>query len=398
MRRVYFDYSATSPTRSEVAKIVLEYMTERFGNPSSLHSFGRETKQALEKARAQVAAAVNAHPDEVFFTSGGTEGDNLAVIGAAWQNVSRGRHVIASAIEHHAVLDACRRLENLGFEVDLLPVDQYGAVNPEELGRMVRPDTILVAVMHANNEVGTIQPVEEIGQMARERGILFHVDAVQTLGKIPVDVQEIKADLLVGSGHKIYGPKGTGFLYIRRGVNLQPLIYGGGQEQKVRPGTENLPGIAGLGLAAELVIREQKEEMTRLSGLRDDLIVGLTDRVPHARLNGHPRKRVANNVNMSFDHVEGGDLLGALDSVGIAASGGSACSAEETEPSHVLQAMGLNAQQAGGAVRMTLGRDTTSADIAYALEVIPPVIESLRKGSPPFGRHKKECAECALKK
>ena len=398
MRKVYLDHSATTPARPEVAEIVMEYMTERFGNPSSLHSFGREAKKALEKAREQVAAAINAHPKEIFFTSGGTEGDNLAVLGAAMQYSSRGRHIITSAIEHHAVLDACRRLEKLGFAIDVLPVDQYGMVNPEDLRKAIKPDTILISVMHANNEAGTIQPVEEIGRMAKERGILFHVDAVQSLGKIPVDVQGIKADLLTGSGHKIYGPKGTGFLYIRRGVQLQPLAFGGSQEKNVRPGTENLPGIAGLGLAVEMAVREREEEMSRLLKLRDVLISGLIEKTPHAYLNGHPEKRVPNNVNIAFEYIEAEDLLTALDEKGIAASGSSACSADETGHSHVLRAMGLEEGLARGSVRLTLGRDNTEADISYVLEVIPSVVERLRTVSPPFASHKKECAECALRR
>jgi len=398
LRKVYLDHSATTPTRAEVAEVVLKYMVDKFGNPSSIHAFGREASQAMEKAREQVAKAINALTEEIVFTSGGTEGDNLAVIGTALQYASRGRHVITSAVEHHAVLDSFDHLAKQGFKVSVLPVDGYGLVSADELRKAITPDTILISVMHANNEVGTIEPVEELGRIAKEHGVLFHVDAVQSLGKIPVDVQKIKADLLTGSGHKIYGPKGTGFLFIRKGVELHPLFYGGGQEKKIRPGTENLPGIVGLGLAVEMAIKEMEEEMPRLAKLRDHLIDGLRERVPHVRLNGHPQKRIPINVNMSFDFVEGESLLTSFDMKGIAASGASACSAGDTGPSHVLTAMGLEPDLAKGSVRMTLGKDNTEEDIRYLLAEIPAIVERLRKSTPHFDREKKECAECALKR
>jgi len=378
MKRVYLDHSATTPVRPEVAQIVMEYMTDKFGNPSSVHSFGREVKAALDKAREQVAALINAQAEEILFTSGGTESDNMAVLGAARTYAERGKHIITSAIEHHAVLYACQALEKEGFTVTYLPVDEMGLVSVDELQKAIRPETILISIMHVNNEVGTIQPIAEIGQIAAERGIIFHTDAVQSLGKIPLDVRAMNIDLLSGSGHKIYAPKGIGFLYVRKGVRIKNIMYGGSQERMKRPGTENLPGIVGLGLAAELAGQEREKEMSRLTRLRDKLISGIRERIPNVKLNGHPQQRVAINVNVSFDFVEGESILLTLDMKGIAASSGSACASGSLDPSHVLTAMGLSEESAHGAVRMTLGRDNTEEDIDYVLEVLPPIIERLR--------------------
>lgn len=398
MRRIYLDHSATTPVRTEVAAAVMEYMTGKFGNPSSVHSFGREAKAALEKARGQVAALINAQPEEIIFTSGGTESDNLAIIGAARANAIRGKHIITSAIEHHAVLDTCKALEKEGFRVTVLPVDAYGQISLADLEAAITDDTILISIMHVNNEVGTIQPIAEIGRIARERGILFHTDAVQSLGKIPVDVKAQNIDLLSGSGHKIYGPKGTGFLYMRKGVRLKNLVHGGGQERKKRSGTENLPGIVGLGVAAELATAEMETEMKRLAALRDKLIKGLQEKIPYVRLNGHPTERIATNANLSFEYVEGESLLLSLDLKGIAASSGSACTSGSLEPSHVLTAMGLCHELAHGSVRFTLGRDNTEEDIDYLLEVMPPIVERLRAMSPLYNERRRECDTCTLKK
>lgn len=382
MRRIYLDHSATTPVRKEVAEIMLEYLTGRFGNPSSIHSFGREAKEALEKAREQVAHALHADSREIIFTSGGTEADNLALFGTALQNSDKGKHIITSAIEHHAVLHACEYLQKKGFRVTVLPVDEYGLIRMEDLRQAITAETILISIMHANNEVGTIQPIAEIGALARERGILFHTDAVQSLGKIQLDVEKMKVDLLSGSGHKIYGPKGTGFLYVRQGVKINPLSYGGHQERNFRAGTENIPGIVGLGKAVELAEAELDTEMPRLARLRDQLIQGLQERIPHIKLNGHPELRVATNVNFSFLFVEGESLLLLLDLQGIAASSGSACTSGSLDPSHVLLAMGLPHEVAHGSVRMTLGRDNTEEDIREVLEELPPMVNRLREMSP----------------
>lgn len=398
MKRIYLDHSATTPVRAEAATAVLEYMTAKFGNPSSVHSFGREAKAALDKARGQVAAMINAQPEEIIFTSGGTESDNLAILGVARANAIRGKHIITSAVEHHAVLETCESLEKEGFTVTVLPVDSFGMVSIADLEKAITKETILITIMHVNNEVGTIQPVAEIGKLAKERGVLFHTDAVQSLGKLPVDVKAMNIDLLTGSGHKIYGPKGTGFLYMRKGVRLKNLVYGGGQERKKRSGTENLPGIVALGIAAELAAQEREAEMKRTLVLRDKLISGIQERIPHIRLNGHPQERIATNVNISFEFVEGESLLLSLDLKGIAASSGSACTSGSLEPSHVLLAMGMCHEIAHGSVRMTLGKDNTAEDVDYVLEVLPPIVERLRAMSPLYKQERKECEECTLKK
>jgi len=398
MQRIYLDHSATTPVRPEVAEIMMEYMTNKFGNPSSVHSFGREAKEALENARSQVAALIKAQPEEITFTSGGTEADNLAIIGTALKYADKGKHIITSAVEHHAVLHACEHLEKMGFDLTVLPVDEYGIIRMDDLRRAIRDDTILITIMHANNEVGSIQPVAEIGSLAREKGILFHTDAVQSLGKIPVDVEKINADLLSGSGHKIYGPKGIGFLYIRKGVHLSPLVFGGAQEKKIRPGTENMPGIIGLGKAVELAGQEMDSEMPRMTQLRDKLIKGILERIPDVRLNGHPTLRVPTNVNVSFEYVEGESLLLSLDMKGIAASSGSACTSGSLDPSHVLLAMGICKEVAHGSVRMTLGRDNTGEQIDYVLDVLPEIVQRLRDMSPLYQKSRKECEGCTRTK
>lgn len=389
MRRIYLDHSATTPVRKEVAEIMMEYLTEKFGNPSSIHSFGREAKEGLEKAREQVANALHADSREIIFTSGGTEADNLALLGTALQNSPKGKHIITSAIEHHAVLHACEYLQKNGFRVTLLPVDEDGLVGLEDLRKAISDDTILISIMHANNEVGTIQPIAEIGALAREKGILFHTDAVQSLGKVRIDVDKLNIDLLSGSGHKIYGPKGVGFLYVRKGVRINPLTFGGRQERDFRAGTENIPGIVGLGKALELAEKEMDTEMPRLAQLRDQLIKGLQEKIAHVKLNGHPNLRIATNVNLSFRFVEGESLLLLLDRQGIAASSGSACTSGSLDPSHVLLAMGLEHEVAHGSVRMTLGRDNTEEDIRYVLEQFPALVNRLREMSPLYQEQRK---------
>lgn len=379
MQKIYLDHSATTPVRTEVANLVYEYMTRKFGNPSTVYSFGREAKEALTKARNQVAQLIKSQSQEIIFTSGGTESDNIAIIGVAKYYSHLGKHIITSAIEHHAVLEACESLKQDGFVITVLPVDENGFVRLEDVKNAIRKDTILITIMHANNEVGTIQPIKEIGQLAKEKGIIFHTDAVQSLGKIAIDVNSMQVDLLSGSGHKIYAPKGTGFLYIKEGMEILPLQHGGGQEQDFRPGTENVSGIVGLGLACELAGKEMAEQMKRIKNLRDRLIKGLKEKNPDVILNGHPEKRVPINVNLSFPGIKGKDLLYALDKKGIAASSGSACSTGNIFPSHVLLAMGISEEIAQSSVRMTLGRDNTLKDIEYVLEVLPALVSQLKK-------------------
>ncbi|MBQ2952991.1 MAG: cysteine desulfurase NifS [Clostridia bacterium] len=375
--RIYLDNAATTACAPQVLEAMLPYFTQVYGNASSVHTFGREARRALEQARRQVMRGLGAkHPQEILFTSGGTEGDNWALKGVA---LARGAgHIITTAIEHHAVLHACQWLETQGFEVTYLPVDGNGLVSPADVERALRPDTILVSVMAANNEVGTIQPVAEIGAICRARGVLFHTDAVQALGAIAVDAEAMNADLLTLSAHKFHGPKGVGALYVRRGVKLASLLHGGAQERGFRAGTENLPGIVGMGKAIELATAHQAENAARMTRLRDRLIRGLQERVRDVRLNGHPTQRLPGNVNLSFAGVEGEALLLRLDLAGIAASSGSACTSGALDPSHVLMALGLTEAQAQGSLRLTLGTDTTDADIDAVLERLPPIVADLR--------------------
>ena len=388
MKKVYLDYSATTPVRKEVADLVMEYMVDKFGNPSSVHSFGREAKKALDEARVRLANLIGAEPKEIYFTSGGTESDNMAILGAAFANSKKGKHVITSAIEHHAVMDPCKYLEQQGFEVTYLPVDGQGLVSVEDLKKAIKPETILISIMHVNNEIGTIQDIGSMAKLARDKGILFHTDAVQSLGKIPINVKELNIDMLTGSSHKIYGPKGVGVLYVRKGVKLDNIMYGGAQERKKRPGTENLSSIAGFGLAAELAGKEIDEENKRQRAFRDKLIKGILESIPNTRLNGHPEKRIASNVNVSVEFIEGESLLLSLDMKGIGASSGSACTSGSLDPSHVLLATGLSHEIAHGSLRMTLGRYTTEAEIDYVLEVLPQVVDRLRAMSPLYNNNK----------
>ncbi|SDE59703.1 cysteine desulfurase NifS [Sporomusa acidovorans] len=385
MKRIYFDHSATTPVDREVAELMLEYMTDKYGNPSSVHAFGRETRKALEEAREKVAALINAAPNEIFFTSGGTEGDNLALKGVAYANRKKGNHIITTAIEHHAILHTCEYLEKQGFSVTYLPVDENAMIRMEDLKNAITDQTILISVMFANNEVGTIQPIKEIGQLAKEKGIYFHTDAVQAAGNYPIDVKELNIDLLTMSGHKFHASKGIGALYIRRGVRVEEIQHGGGHERNLRAGTENVPGIVGLGKAAEIAKRDMEEKVTYIQGLRDKIITTITEKVPHIKLNGHPESRMPGNVNFSFLYIEGESLLLNLDMKGIAASSGSACTSGSLDPSHVLLAMGLPHEVAHGSLRVTLGRGNTEEEVDYFLGIVPEIVEKLRSMSPLYG-------------
>ncbi len=382
MRRVYLDHAATTPLHPEVSSLMSEFMKEVFGNPSILHSFGREARKWVEEARQKVADLIGASAEEIVFTSGGTEADNLAILGVAWSRSAKGKHLITSSIEHHAVLETCKFLARNGFEVTFLPVDGDGIIDPDDVRKAIRKDTIMITIMHANNEIGTIEPIEEIGKIARDHGIIFHTDAVQTAGKIPVDVNALNVDLLSLSAHKIYGPKGVGALYVRKGVKLEPILHGGGQERKYRSGTENTIGIVGFGKAAEIAARDLDQESSRTKRLRDKLIQGILGKIPDVRLNGHLEQRLPNNTNFSFFGVEGESLILSLDLQGIAASSGSACSSHSLQPSHVLAALGLPYEWIHGSVRMTLGRSNTESDIDYVLEVLPDIVARLRSFSP----------------
>jgi cysteine desulfurase len=384
MQRIYLDNAATTPTHPEVVKAMLPFFSDGFGNPSSLHAYGQEAKKAIEEARTKVAELIGARSDEIIFTSGGTEADNFALKGIAFASENKGNHIITTPLEHHAVLEVCKYLKTRGFKISYLPVDKYGLVDPDDVKKAITSKTILISIMHANNEVGTIQPVEQIGDIAKQAGIHFHSDAVQTVGHIPVNVDKLKVDLLAISGHKLYGPKGVGALYVRKGTKLVPLIHGGEQEKRRRAGTENLPGIVGLGKAVELAGEELDQEAERLTRLRDKLVRGLLEKIPHLQLNGHPVRRLPNNVNIGVDFVEGESMLLSLDLEGIAVSTGSACSSASLEPSHVLLALGLPPEQAHGSLRLSLGRENTEADVDRVLEVTPAIVARLRAMSPLF--------------
>ena len=382
MKRIYLDYAATTPTHPEVAKAMAPYFTDAFGNPSTLYSYGQEAKGAIEEARVKVAGLIGAQDEEIIFTSGGTEADNFALKGVVYANEKRGNHIITTPIEHHAVIETCKFLERRGFRVTYLPVDGYGLVDPADVRRAITDKTVLISVMHANNEIGIIEPIAEIGRIAKEAGIYFHTDAVQTAGHIPVDVNKLGVDLLSMSSHKIYGPKGTGALYIRKGTKLLALMHGGEQERRRRAGTENIPAIVGLGKAVELARQEMSGEVVRLTYLRDQLIKGLLKRIDHIHLNGHSQTRLPNNVNVSVDFVEGESMVLNLDLEGICASTGSACSSSSLEPSHALLATGLSPEQAHGSLRFTLGKWTTEEEISRVLEVLPQIVAKLRAMSP----------------
>lgn len=380
MRRVYLDHNASTPMHPEVVEAMLPYFGEHFGNPSSIHAFGREAREGMEAARETIASFLRAGKEEIVFTSGGTESDNLAVKGVAG---ARGAgHIITSQIEHHAVLRTCQALEAQGFTVTYLPVDRHGLVDPEDVRKAIRPDTILITIMHANSEVGTIQPIEAIGRIAREHGVPFHTDAVQTFGKVPIDVEGFGIDLLSFSSHKIYGPKGVAGLYIRKGTKMVSIQHGGEHERRRRAGTENVPGIVGFGKAVEIRARDMESEAVRVTALRDRLWEGIQARVPEVRLNGHPTRRLPGTLNMCFRNVESESIVLGLDLKGVGVSAGSACTSGNVEPSHVLVAMKVPLDWAMGAVRATLGRSNTAEEIGYVLDVLPPVVERLRRLSP----------------
>lgn len=382
-RFVYMDHAATTFTKPEVVEAMLPFLKKHFGNPSSLYSIGREGKEAVENAREQLAKALGANPEEIYFTSGGTESDNWAIKGTAFARRKKGKHIITTPIEHHAVLYPCEYLETQGFDVTYLPVDRYGFVDPAEVEAAIREDTVLISVMYANNEIGTIEPIPEIGKIAKEYGIPFHTDAVQVIGKIHLDMEkkDRNVDMLSLSSHKFYGPKGVGALYLREGTEIDNYMHGGGQERNKRAGTENVAGIVGLGKAIELATSMLEEHNVKMRKMRDRLLAGILE-IPSCRLNGHPEKRLSDNLNFSFEYIEGESLLLMLDAMGICSSTGSACSSGSLDPSHVLRAIGLSPEIAQGSLRLTLGDENSEEDIDYVLEVLPETVEKLRAMSP----------------
>lgn len=391
MRNVYMDYAATTYVKPEVLEEMMPYFTEKFGNPSSFYGISRETSRAIDASRQKIATALNAEANEIYFTGGGSEADNWAIKGIASAYKNKGNHIITSKVEHHAVLHTCEYLEKQGFKVTYLDVDSEGFVNPEDVKNAITDETILVSIMFANNEIGTIQPVKEIGAICKEKKVLFHTDAVQAVGNVPVDVKDMNIDLLSLAGHKIYGPKGIGVLYVRKGVRIHNLIHGGGQERARRAGTENIASIVGLGKAIELATENLDEHMKKLSILRDKMIDGILEKVPYSYLNG-PRgdKRLPGNVNVRFTFIEGESILLSLDFEGICASSGSACTSGSLDPSHVLLAIGLPHELAHGSLRLTMGDATTEEDVDYVLEQIPPIIERIRNMSPLWIDHIKK--------
>ncbi|MDD4876916.1 MAG: cysteine desulfurase NifS [Dehalococcoidales bacterium] len=382
MGRIYLDYAATTPTHPDVLKAMLPYFNEDFGNPSTICSYGQEAKGEIGNARTQIANLIGSRDEEIIFTSGGTEADNFAIKGIAFANESKGNHIITSSIEHPAVLETCRFLQKNGFNISFIPVDKQGLVDPDGVRKAITKNTILISIMHANNEIGTIEPIAEISKVAKKAGVYFHTDAIQTAGHIPIDVNELGVDLLSISAHKLYGPKGIGALYIKKGTSLATFMHGGEQEQGRRAGTENVPGIVGFGKAAELIQQEIDDESKRLIYLRDLLLTGILERINHSRLNGHPTMRLPNNANISIDFAEGESMILNLDLEGICAATGSACSSRNLEPSHVLLATGLSQEQAHGSLRFSLGKWTTEDEIKRVLDVLPRIVARLRAMSP----------------
>lgn len=382
MDRIYLDYAATTPTDPEVLKAMQPYFTDIFGNASSIHSFGQEARKAMEEARQALADFLGAKTDEIVFTSGGTESDNTAIFGVAGALKNKGNHIITSKIEHHAVLEPCKFLEKQGYKVTYLAVDKDGLVSPEDVKKAISKETILITIMHANNEIGTIEPIEEISKIAKENGVYLHTDAVQTVGHIPINVTNLGIDMLSLSAHKFYGPKGVGALYIKKGTKFSPYLRGGDQERGRRASTSNVSGIVGLGKAVELCGKKLEEETRTHSGLRDFLIKEIPEKIPECRLNGHAERRLPNNVNFSFSYIEGESILLNLDLLGIAASTGSACTSSSLEPSHVLLAIGLSHEIAHGSLRLTFGRFSKKTDAGYLLEHLPKIVDKLRRMSP----------------
>ncbi|MBI5207413.1 MAG: cysteine desulfurase NifS [Candidatus Firestonebacteria bacterium] len=381
-KRIYLDHNATTPVSHQVLETMLPYFKEYFGNASSIHSFGKEAKQALEKARGHVAELINCEHSEIVFTSGGTESDNFAVFGIVKANRSKGNHIITSQIEHHAILNPCKVLEREGYEVTYLPVDEYGIVNLNELKAAIKDTTILISIMAANNEIGTIQPLEEIGSIASTNGIFFHSDAVQAAGKIPLDVKKLKIDMASLSSHKIYGPKGVGALYVRKGIKIFPLQYGGHHEHNKRAGTENISGIVGFGKACELAKINMDKDNKYLLNLREKLYNGITENITDVSINGHPKKCLSGTISLSFKYIEGESILLNLNDIGIAASSGSACTSGSLEPSHVLLALGISPLNAHGSIRFSIGRENTEEEIDYVIEHLPKIVKKLRNMSP----------------
>jgi cysteine desulfurase len=382
MKKIYLDYAATTPTDPLVIAAMEPYFFEKFGNASSLHAYGQEAKAALEDSRETLASFIGAKPEEIVFTSGGTESDNSALLGTAYALGKKGNHIITSVIEHHAISEPAKLLEKRGFKVTCLGVDKDGLISPDDLKKAITDKTILISLMHANNEIGTLQPIAQLGKVAKEKGIYFHTDAVQTIGHLPVNVDELNVDLLSLSAHKFYGPKGVGALYIRKGTRLETFMRGGDQERGRRASTHNIPGIVGCAAAVELCQKKMESEIKFQSALRDRLIKEIPLRIPEVKLNGHPVQRLANNVNFSIKYIEGESMLLSLDMLGIACSTGSACTSSSLEPSHVLLAIGLDHATAHGSLRITLGRWTKEAEIDYLLEKLPQVVQKLRAMSP----------------
>jgi len=384
---IYLDNNATTPTDERVVEAMLPYFCKKYGNPSSIYKLANESETAKEEARDKVAKLLKAKPYEIVFTGCGTESDNFAIKGTAFANREKGNHIITSSIEHHAVLNACKWLEKQDFEVTYIGVDKHGVVNLDELCEAITDKTILISIMHANNEVGTIEPIKEIADIAKDNGIYFHIDAVQTVGKLPIDVNDLSVDLLSMSGHKFYGPKGVGALYIRKGTKIDSLLHGGHHERNRRAGTENVPGIVGLGKASEIAMEEFEEEEKRVKELRDRLEKGLMEKIDDVIINGHPERRLPSTLNLCVKYVEGESILLQLNHNGIAASSGSACTSGSFEPSHVLTSMGIPPEVAHGSLRFSVGRSNTEKDIDKVIEVLPPIVEKLREMSP-FGKGK----------
>jgi cysteine desulfurase len=382
MRKVYLDHAATTPTHPKVVEEMMPYFTVKFGNPSNLHDTGREAKNAVEDARAKTAALIGAKPEEIFFTASGAESNNFALKGLAQANSQKGKHIIVSQIEHFSVLHPVKTLEKAGFTVTALPTDKYGIVDPADVAKAITKETVLVSIMHANNEIGSIEPIEEISKITKEKGVLFHTDAVATVGWIPVNVSSLGVDALSLSGHQFYGPKGVGALYVRKGVRIKPQIEGGIQEDGRRSGTENVPGIVGLGKACELAMADLSNRMTTVTALRDRLQKGLVEKIDHVVINGHPTKRLPQNLNMSMWYVEGESMLLFLNMQGISVSSGSACTSRSLKSSHVLTCIGTDAAVANGTLLMSLGMGNTTEDIDYVINALPPIVQRLREMSP----------------
>lgn len=385
-KMIYMDHSATTPVKKEVLQEMLPYFSEFYGNPSSVYQLSSKSKLAIDKAREQVAKGIGAKKNEIYFTGGGSEADNWAIKGIAYRHREKGNHIITSKIEHHAVLHTCEYLQEQGFEVTYLDVDEYGMVRLEELEAAIKENTILISIMFANNEIGTVQPIKEIGEIARKHKVLFHTDAVQAVGSLRIDVNEMNIDLLSMSAHKLYGPKGVGALYVRQGTRIDPLIAGGAQERNKRAGTENIAGIVGTGKAVELAYDHLEENNRKLMALRERLIKGIQDKIPHTRLNGHPERRLPGNVNFCFQFIEGEALLLSLDMVGVAGSSGSACTSGSLDPSHVLLSIGLPHEIAHGSLRLSLGLANTEEEVDYVVDQLTGIVDRLRMMSPLYDK------------